>query len=174
MKLNGISFLTRSDWILIGYIMAATHNINSMLAILLPSTLDKASSVCPLKAAIIFMANSGAEVPKATMVNHIIRADIPNFLAKELAHFTSISALNINRGIQIASFAIAQIRLFSIYNFCKKFKSIFLIPYFGLKNFTIHILPQTSMISHSPKILCLILVPTQRSCCFWRREDEIS
>jgi hypothetical protein len=59
---------------------------------LLQSTFEIARSVSQLNQASKFTTNSGAEVPKATIVRPIIRLDIPNFLATEEAHSTNISA----------------------------------------------------------------------------------
>jgi hypothetical protein len=51
-----------------------------------------AIAVFQSNALITFITNSGAEVPKATIVNQITNEEIQNFLATELAQSTSISA----------------------------------------------------------------------------------
>ena len=55
------------------------------LAMLLPKMFPMAISVFPLALAKIFTINSGAEVPKATIVRPITMAEILNFLAIEEA-----------------------------------------------------------------------------------------
>lgn len=54
-----------------------------------------AKSVFPLKAEKILIANSGAEVQKATTVSQIMISGIHSFWARELAHFMSKSAQKI-------------------------------------------------------------------------------
>ena len=51
-----------------GATKAATPTINSVLKMLLPTTLPTAKSEVPFKADTRLMHNSGMEVPKATMV----------------------------------------------------------------------------------------------------------
>ena len=76
----------------IGYTTAAAHNINKILAILLPKTFPIAIPALHSMLAMIFTISSGAEVPKATIVSQITRSEMLNFFATDDAHSTSISA----------------------------------------------------------------------------------
>jgi len=75
-----------------GYTSAAAPKTSHVFAIFDPITFHKASSVCHLKAERIFTKSSGADVPKATIVSPMTRADIHNLLAIEEAPSTSTSA----------------------------------------------------------------------------------
>ena len=59
------------------------------LKLLLPIMLPKTISDKPSYDATEFTTNSGAEVPKATIVNPITRSETLYFLAKDEAPFTS-------------------------------------------------------------------------------------
>jgi len=91
-KLNGISLKVVAFLTAIGYTIAAAHNINNILAILLHKIFHIAIPALHLTLAIIFTISSGAEVPNATIVNHITKSEILNFFATLDAHSTSISA----------------------------------------------------------------------------------
>lgn len=75
-----------------GYTIAATQSTSQVFAIFDQITFHSANSVCPLKADKIFTNNSGALVPKATIVKPMTRGEIPNFFASEEAPDTRISA----------------------------------------------------------------------------------
>lgn len=70
-RVKGNSFLTVSSFTFIGLITAAIPKIKSIFKILLPITLPRTISVFPLASALIDTANSGALVPKATIVSPI-------------------------------------------------------------------------------------------------------
>ena len=61
------------------------HKIRAKFAILLPIIFAKASCVCPWNADCIFTNNSGAEVPKATIVSPINISESLYFFANPLA-----------------------------------------------------------------------------------------
>jgi hypothetical protein len=88
----GISFLITSFDILNGFIKTAKPKIKSIFPILLPITLPNSISVLPDKWELNDIANSGADVPKATMVKPITVVDIPKLFAKDEAPSTKISA----------------------------------------------------------------------------------
>ena len=69
----------------IGATMAVHPTIISVLNMLLPTTLPIASPALPLKEERKLMTNSGAEVPKATMVSPITRLEMLKRLATEAA-----------------------------------------------------------------------------------------
>ena len=89
---NGISFLTVDCGMAIGYISAVVQSIRSILEILLQTIFEIARSVLPLNADNIFTTSSGADVPKATIVNQIISGDIPKRFATLDAPSTKKSA----------------------------------------------------------------------------------
>ena len=65
------------------------------LKLLLPMTFARTISDRPFTEATEFTTNSGAEVPKATIVNPMIKSGILCFLAKDEAPSTSQLAPNI-------------------------------------------------------------------------------
>lgn len=87
ISLNTVLFLTSS-----GYTTAVEPSINRVLVILEPIILLTAKSALPLKLAIMFTINSGAEVPKDTMVRPITKSLILNFCAMAVLPSTSQSA----------------------------------------------------------------------------------
>ena len=78
--------------ILIGLMRAATPMRSKMLIMLLPRTLPRSISVLPESIEEIETANSGAPVPKATMVRPITCLDTLKLDATLLAPSTSQSA----------------------------------------------------------------------------------
>ena len=70
---------------------AGIPRTSKTLAVFDPTTLPRAIPEAPLKVALIAMSNSGADVPKATMVKLIINAGIPNLWLKLTAPFTKPS-----------------------------------------------------------------------------------
>ena len=74
--------------------MAETPSISRILLMLLPKIFPIAISVAPLNAEKIFTVNSGADVPKATMVKPTTISEIPNFFAIADAPSTNQLALN--------------------------------------------------------------------------------
>jgi hypothetical protein len=91
-KLKGISLKVVFFLTVRGYTIADNHKISNMFAILLPNTFHIAIPALHLTLAIIFTKSSGAEVPKATIVNHITKSETLNFFAILDAHSTRISA----------------------------------------------------------------------------------
>lgn len=87
--LNGISILYELFCEVIGYMIAVTPKIINVLMVLLPKILVKAISLLPFMAAIIFTTNSGADVPKATMVNPITKSGMLRRLANPEAPSTN-------------------------------------------------------------------------------------
>ncbi|SRR5690554_2927776 len=81
----------------IGNITAETPKIRNRLNMLLPITLPYTTSFKPLVLDTTLTTNSGAEVPKATMVSPITNSDTLNFLAKAEAPLTRKSAPLINK-----------------------------------------------------------------------------
>ena len=75
-----------------GEIKPAIPSTIRILKILLPMMLPKAISSCPVIVEKIFTINSGADVPKATIVNPIAISDMENLFAKEEAPSTKRSA----------------------------------------------------------------------------------
>ena len=73
-------------------ITTATPKIRRLLVILLPITLPSTISALPLARAFIEIANSGALVPKATIVNPINTLDTLKLVAVDDAPSTKISA----------------------------------------------------------------------------------
>src|SRR6056297_3181844 len=73
-----------------GLIIAVKARISPILAIFDPSTFPTRIPGDPFRIAVIEATNSGAEVPKATMVNPIRRSGRPSLLPREYAHLTSI------------------------------------------------------------------------------------
>ena len=96
-RLNGISFKTVFFWTLIGQMIAAIHKISSIFTILLHNILPIAISELLFSDARIFTTNSGAEVPKATIVDQITIFEMLNFFAIADDQSTSKSAHLINR-----------------------------------------------------------------------------
>ena len=72
--------------------MAVMPSISSTLAVLLPTTLPMAKSGEPLRADITLTVNSGAEVPKATIVSPITKGEILSLAASDEAPRTKPSA----------------------------------------------------------------------------------
>ena len=91
-KHKGNSFLTVLFLILTGCMTAATPSIKRELVIQLPRTLPNTISVLPDANALIETANSGAEVPNATIVNPIRIFEILKFCAVDAAPSTNMSA----------------------------------------------------------------------------------
>ena len=73
----------------VGETMAQMANTVKMLKILLPTTFPTAISLSPLMAATTEVANSGREVPAATMVRPIIQSLTPILRAISVALPTS-------------------------------------------------------------------------------------
>lgn len=92
MSEKGISLKIVEFFAWSGYTSAATPKIRRTFAMFDPMTFHSASSVCHLKPESTFTNNSGAEVPKATIVRPITKGEIPNFFARWEAHTTKISA----------------------------------------------------------------------------------
>jgi len=82
-KLNGISLNNVLSLIFKVFfeILAEIHKIKSKFAKFDQIILDKSNSVCHFKEAKTFIKNSGAEVPKETIVSQITSGEILNFLA---------------------------------------------------------------------------------------------
>ena len=78
---NGISLLIVPSPTFIGKTKAVQPIIIRILKILLPTTLPIAISALPLMDDNKLMTNSGADVPKATMVKPITKSEIRNFFA---------------------------------------------------------------------------------------------
>ena len=74
----------------------AIPSVTNRLKLLLPSIFPKIISAYPLYDAKEFTTSSGAEVPKETMVNPIIKSDTLYFLASADAPSTHQLAPNIN------------------------------------------------------------------------------
>ena len=91
-KQNGISFQTVSLVTTKGKIIEDIPRITKILIILLPRTLPRAIWVFPWMLAKIFTISSGAEVPKATTVNPIIKSETLSFFAIAEAPSTRKSA----------------------------------------------------------------------------------
>jgi len=88
----GISFLIVACFTTSGAISAATPKIRRELDIFEPIILPRAMPVLPLMLAITLTTSSGAEVPKATTVKPIKKAETPNRLAIDDEPSTMISA----------------------------------------------------------------------------------
>ena len=73
---SGISLLNVPLVTLIGTIAAVQPTIISVLKILLPTTFPIAMSALPFSAETTLTVNSGADVPKATIVNPITKLEI--------------------------------------------------------------------------------------------------
>ena len=69
--------------------MAVHPTIIKVLKMLLPTTLPMANSALPLRDDRKLITNSGADVPKATMVSPIKLSLQPNFFAIKVAEFTT-------------------------------------------------------------------------------------
>ncbi len=78
--------------VVMGRIMAVPPRINPRLKILEPITFPIDISDCCVKAALMVTANSGADVPKATMVSPIIKSETFKVWAISDAESTSQSA----------------------------------------------------------------------------------
>ena len=85
----GISLHAVEDCTVIGYIKPAIPNIINKLKLLLPMILPNTISDNPSKEATELTTNSGAEVPKATMVKPITRSGMWYFFANADAPSTS-------------------------------------------------------------------------------------
>ena len=88
--------------------------IKPRLNILEPKTLPTAISGLPSNAALIDTANSGAEVPIATIVKPITKSETPNFCASLLAESTSHSAPFQSKTMDKNTIAILKKRLLII------------------------------------------------------------
>ena len=86
------SLLKSFEEVAIGRIIAVPPRIKPRLKILEPITLPIDISVCPVSAALIVTANSGAEVPNATTVSPTTKSDIFKLCAISAAESTSQSA----------------------------------------------------------------------------------
>lgn len=75
-----------------GQIIAEIQRIKRIFAILLHKIFPITNQEFQDILEITFTTSSGTEVPNATMVSQIIISETANFLAKEDAHSTSISA----------------------------------------------------------------------------------
>ena len=91
-RANGISIQVVECFTTKGKIREEIPKIAKILKILLPTTLPKAISLLPFKAAEILTTNSGNEVPKATMVKPIIKSDTFKRRAITEAPSTNLSA----------------------------------------------------------------------------------
>ena len=94
---NGSSLLIVDFLMPIGWMTAARPISSKILIILLPITLPRSMSVLPLISELIETANSGAPVPKATMVSPINCFDTLKCEATDEAPETSQSAPLIRR-----------------------------------------------------------------------------
>ena len=92
IKEMGISFQTVVDCTVIGKISPTIPRITNKLKLLLPITFPKTMSDWWSKEAIELTTNSGADVPKATIVNPIAKSEILFFFAREEAPLTIQSA----------------------------------------------------------------------------------
>ena len=126
-KEKGISLLTVALLTSKGAITAHTPKINRVLEILEPIILPKAMPELPLTLAKVLMTNSGAEVPKATIVKPIKKLEMPNFVAIDedpsiIISATLIKKINpkinkiIVRNIENLRFSIVDFRFISIDN----------------------------------------------------------
>ena len=91
-KVIGNSFFTVSFFTIKGCIKAEAPSIKSIFKILLPITLPSTISNDPESNPLTLTANSGALVPKATIVSPISIFDTLKFFATLLAPSTNISA----------------------------------------------------------------------------------
>ena len=82
---NGISLLIMLFSTFIGITRATHPIIMRILKILLPTTFPIANSALPLIADNELITNSGADVPKATIVRPITRSLTPHFFATDEA-----------------------------------------------------------------------------------------
>ncbi len=89
---RGKSLLIISDSTGTGWITAQMPSTHKRLKMLDPTTLLRAISLEPQRAAKVLTANSGALVPKATMVSPIISPGTLKFLAREELPSTNQSA----------------------------------------------------------------------------------
>ena len=88
--------------------------IKPRLNILEPKTLPTAISGLPSNAALTDTANSGAEVPIATIVKPIIKSETPNFWANLLAESISHSAPFQRKTMETTTIVILKKRLLII------------------------------------------------------------
>ena len=107
---KGISFQTVLLLTIRGVMIAETPRIRRIFAILLPTTFPMAISDDPSRTEKILTISSGAEVPNATTVSPITMGVIPNFLAREDAPRTRVSA----PAIKITKPIIRKIMIYSI------------------------------------------------------------
>ena len=84
---NAIDALRATPIVFVGIaiIIDGIPNAKRTLAIFDPITFADASSPTPVVTDLIPTTSSGAEVPKATIVNPIINPETPRFLAKDAA-----------------------------------------------------------------------------------------
>lgn len=86
-----------------GKTIAETQRISKIFAILDHKTFPIVIPVAPLKLEETFTTNSGAEVPKATMVNPIIKSETLSLFAIEEAPSTNKSAPLMRKTNQITN-----------------------------------------------------------------------
>ncbi len=96
---NGVSRIASDLLVGKGLIRAISPRIKPKLKMLDPTTLEREISESPLNAAVAVTRNSGAEVPKATIVRPITRSETLYFFAIFEADSTIQSAPNHNRKI---------------------------------------------------------------------------
>ena len=89
---KGISFHAVFDWTERGVIIPANPKIINKLKLLLPKIFANTISWCFCAEAKTFTINSGADVPKATMVSPIANWEMLNLLAMADALSTNKSA----------------------------------------------------------------------------------
>lgn len=90
-------------------ITAGKPSTSKTLAMLEPITLPKASEADPSRAALIDMINSGAEVPKATIVKLTIKAGTPSFKLNPTAPRTKASPATINMAKPLKTYMISKL-----------------------------------------------------------------
>ena len=88
----GISFFITTFSILNGTIKTAKPKITNIFEMLLPITFPNSISAFPAKCELKEIANSGADVPNATIVKPITAVGIFKFLAKDAEPSTKKSA----------------------------------------------------------------------------------
>lgn len=94
-----------------GQMIAVTPTIANELKMLLPTTLPMARSACPLTAEITLTTNSGADVPKATIVKPMTKLETLNRRAISEAPSVSQSAPLMMSNRPTMNFAISSIML---------------------------------------------------------------
>src|SRR3990167_8318224 len=91
-SIKGISFHIVECWRVIPFIQTTMPRMRRMFAILDPIIFPTAMSVTPFNVEEMLTDNSGADVPKATMVRPITREETPRRLANDEAQSTKIFA----------------------------------------------------------------------------------